>query len=140
MVGIGYLVSGEGSEPARMTQLIGETCEHVCDYGIEFEVSGSFKPAPTCELVLHVEPTTQNDQCISDCPAQNFAIYWPGITDKTNDPIIVYPEEIGFHTLPNEEVTDNEALGNEIWTNQFTITKFEGNPKVDGSMFNFKSQ
>ena len=137
MIGVGDLVSGEGSGPAKMIQLIGETCEQVCDYGIEFEVTGFFKPAPTCELVLHVEPSTQNGQCRSDCPTENFTIYWPGITDATIDPVIFYPEEIGFHTLSNEEVTDRETIGNEIWTNQFKIMNFEGNPQVDGCNFNF---
>ena len=68
MLGVGDMVTGDGSGPAQMIQIIGETCEQVCDYGIEFEVTGTFMPSPTCELVLNVHTSTQNGQCMSDCP------------------------------------------------------------------------
>jgi len=64
-------------------------------------------------------------------------MFWPGITDPTIDPVIFYQEEIGFHTQLIEEITESEVLGNEVWTNQFQITNFEGNPTVEGCKFDF---
>ncbi len=135
VLGDGEHVIGYGSGPAQMVNFIAEPCEVSCDYEMAFEVKGRFQPPPTCELVLTITPDPKPGECTTPCAS--FAIPWPGVTDTNIDPVIFYPEEIGFHDFTYEETTLSEELGNMRWVNSFKVIDLKGSPSVPGCTFDF---
>ncbi len=74
---------------------------------------------------------------MSDCPTEGFTIQFYGVTDQSIDPVVFYPEEIGFRTVSFEKTKKIEQLGNTHWVNEFSIIDFTGDPKVEGCDLDF---
>jgi hypothetical protein len=135
--GEGDLFTGQVLASGTMTNLLGQPCEMVCEYELEFVVNGWIENPPTCEFIMNVIPSPGPGTCTSDCPTEGFTIPFYGVTDQTLDKVVFHQEEIGFRTIDVERVTSTQQLGNLHWLNTFSISDFTGKPVVPGCQFDF---